>query len=76
MTLQSIKQNVVARSSAKAEFRAIAQGICEVVWIKRLLEYLKILSQSSQLLIIYIFIIEQSTWKLINTLSKKKLIVE
>lgn len=36
----------MARSSAKAEFRAIAQGICKVVCIKRLLEYLKILNSS------------------------------
>ena len=34
---------MVARSSAKAEFRAVAHGICEVIWIKRLLEELKAL---------------------------------
>ena len=33
---------MVARSSAKAEFRAVAHGIYEVLWIKRLLEDLKI----------------------------------
>ncbi|KAL5777605.1 hypothetical protein ACOSP7_010531 [Xanthoceras sorbifolium] len=42
VTWRSKKQNVVARSSAEAEFRAVAHGICEVIWIKRLLEDLKI----------------------------------
>ena len=28
---------MVARSSAKAEFRAVAHGICAVMWIKRML---------------------------------------
>ena len=37
---------MVARSSAEAEFRAVAQGICEILWIRRLLEELKV-SQSS-----------------------------
>ena len=32
---------MVARSSAEAEFRAVAHGICEMIWIKRLLEELK-----------------------------------
>ena len=31
----------MARSSAEAEFRAIAHGICEVIWVKRILEELK-----------------------------------
>ncbi|GMP34973.1 hypothetical protein CsSME_00052031 [Camellia sinensis var. sinensis] len=34
------KQNVVARSSAEAEFRAVAQGICEGLWLRRILEEL------------------------------------
>ncbi|XP_024029322.1 uncharacterized protein LOC112093936 [Morus notabilis] len=42
VTWQSKKQNVVARSSAMAEFRAVALGICEGIWIKRILEELKI----------------------------------
>lgn len=33
VTWRSKKQSVVARSSAEAEFRAMAQGICEVLWI-------------------------------------------
>ncbi|XP_038887145.1 uncharacterized mitochondrial protein AtMg00810-like [Benincasa hispida] len=40
VTWQSKKQSVVARSSAEAEFRAIAHGICEGIWIRRLLEEL------------------------------------
>ena len=42
ITWRSKNQNVVARSSAEAEFRSIAHGICEVLWIKRVLEELKI----------------------------------
>jgi hypothetical protein len=43
VTWRSKKQNVVARSNAEAEFRAVAHGICEVMWIKRMLEELKAL---------------------------------
>ncbi|KAJ9688831.1 hypothetical protein PVL29_014468 [Vitis rotundifolia] len=42
VTWWSKKQSVVARSSAEAEFRAVAHGICEVLWIKQLLEELKV----------------------------------
>ena len=42
MTWQSKKQSVVARSSAEAEFRMTATRVSEVIWIKRLLEDLKI----------------------------------
>ena len=37
VTWKSKKQNVVARSSAEAEYRAIAQGTCELIWIQRLI---------------------------------------
>jgi hypothetical protein len=37
VTWRSKKQKVVARSSAKAEFRGIAHGVCELLWIKRIL---------------------------------------
>ena len=40
VTWRSKKQSVVARSSAEAEFRAMAQGICEGIWLNRLLEEL------------------------------------
>ncbi|RDX58469.1 Copia protein, partial [Mucuna pruriens] len=39
---RSKKQNVVARSSAEAEFRAMAQGICEGLWMKIILDDLKV----------------------------------
>ncbi|CAJ2656182.1 unnamed protein product [Trifolium pratense] len=42
VTWRSKKQGVVARSSAEAEFRAMAQGICEGLWIHKVLEELKI----------------------------------
>ena len=41
VTWRSKKQGVVARSSAEAEFRAMAQGICEGLWIHRILKELK-----------------------------------
>ena len=34
VTWRSKKQAVVARSSAEAKFRAMAQGICELLWIQ------------------------------------------
>ena len=33
---------MVARSSSEAEFRAMTQGICEGIWLKRLLEELRV----------------------------------
>ena len=33
----SRKQNVVARSSAEAEFRGIVLGLCEALWLRLLL---------------------------------------
>lgn len=41
ITWRSKKQNVVARSSAEAEYRAMAHGVCEMLWLKRSLEELK-----------------------------------
>ena len=42
VTWKSKKQDVVAPSSDEAEFRAMAQGICELLWLKIILEDLKI----------------------------------
>jgi hypothetical protein len=39
---RSKKQSVVARSSAEAEYRAIALGICELLWIQKIMSELKI----------------------------------
>ncbi|RVW77225.1 Copia protein [Vitis vinifera] len=41
-SLGSKKQKIVARSSAEAKFRAMAQGIYELLWLKIILEDLKI----------------------------------
>ncbi|RVW91355.1 Retrovirus-related Pol polyprotein from transposon RE1 [Vitis vinifera] len=46
VTWRSKKHNVVARSSAEAEFRAVAHGIREIMWIRRLLEELKMTGSS------------------------------
>ena len=35
-------KNVVVRSSAEAEFRAMAAGVCELLWVKIILEDLKV----------------------------------
>ena len=37
VTWRSKKQNVVARSSAEAEFKGMALGICEALWLRLLL---------------------------------------
>jgi hypothetical protein len=39
---RSKKQNVVARSTAEAEFRSMAQGICELMWVRILLSELRL----------------------------------
>lgn len=41
VTWRSKKQSVVAKSNAEAEFRAMAQRICELLWLNRVLEELK-----------------------------------
>ena len=47
VTWRSKKQSVVARSSAKAEYRALAQSICEGMWLRRLLDELRISTKDS-----------------------------
>ena len=42
VTWRSKKQNVVANSSVKLEFRAIAPGLCELLWLKIILDDLRI----------------------------------
>ncbi|KAK2979081.1 hypothetical protein RJ640_026031 [Escallonia rubra] len=42
VTWRSKKQPVVAKSSSEAEFRSMAQGICELLWLKIILNDLKI----------------------------------
>ena len=40
VTWKSKKQNVVALSSAEAEFRGMTKGLCEILWIKGILKEL------------------------------------
>ncbi|RVW35033.1 Retrovirus-related Pol polyprotein from transposon TNT 1-94 [Vitis vinifera] len=47
VTWRSKKQFVVARSSAKAEFRTMAHGICEGMWLQKILKELGIISNST-----------------------------
>jgi len=42
VTWRSKKQSVVTRSSVEVEFRSMALGICELLWVKIILEDLKI----------------------------------
>lgn len=42
VTWRSKKQNVVARSSAESEFRALAHGLCELLWLQIILNDLKV----------------------------------
>ena len=37
VTWRSMKQSIVSCSSAEAEFKALAHGICEGIWLKRIL---------------------------------------
>ena len=37
VTWRSKKQKVMALSSAEAEFRGMAKGLCEILWLRRLL---------------------------------------
>ncbi|CAL9017436.1 unnamed protein product [Prunus brigantina] len=37
VTWRSKKQKVVSRSSAEAEYRGMAQGVCDLLWLRRLL---------------------------------------
>ncbi|RDX85953.1 putative mitochondrial protein, partial [Mucuna pruriens] len=51
VTWRSKKQNVVAQSSAEVEFRAMAHGICEGLWMKIILDKLKILCAWTRLVV-------------------------
>ncbi|RVW23162.1 Retrovirus-related Pol polyprotein from transposon RE1 [Vitis vinifera] len=49
VTWKSKKQNVVARSSAEAEFRGMALGLCEALWLRLLLQDLGLSRQPIRL---------------------------
>ncbi|RVW19743.1 Long-chain-fatty-acid--[acyl-carrier-protein] ligase AEE15, chloroplastic [Vitis vinifera] len=80
VTWWSKKQSVVARSSAKAEFRVVAHDICEVLWIKQLLEELKVASPLSMkeklenglIFMAYVLTVEQVVDILTKGLPKKQ----
>jgi hypothetical protein len=38
---------VVARSSAEAEYRAMAQRVCDLVWLRKLMEELRLLEKNT-----------------------------
>jgi hypothetical protein len=40
---RSKKQSIVSRSTAEAEYRAMAQGLCEIIWVRNLLSELKVM---------------------------------
>ena len=42
---RSKKQAVVSRSTAEAEYRALSQGLSEMLWVRNLLSELKILKE-------------------------------
>ena len=81
---KSKKQDVVARSSAEAEYRAMALATCELIWLKHLLQELRF-GKDEQMKLIYdnqapcIFHLTQfsirgpNTSKWIATLSEKRL---
>ena len=43
VTWRSKKQIVVARSSVEVELRAVTHGMCEILWLKMILEELKVM---------------------------------
>ena len=47
MTWRSKKQKLVALSSAEAEYRGMAKGVCELLWLRRLLIELECPSMSA-----------------------------
>ncbi|GAV57746.1 LOW QUALITY PROTEIN: hypothetical protein CFOL_v3_01282, partial [Cephalotus follicularis] len=47
LVTRSKKQTIVSRYSAESEYRAMAQGVCELIWLKRLLNDLGIMHESS-----------------------------
>ncbi|GAV79869.1 hypothetical protein CFOL_v3_23332, partial [Cephalotus follicularis] len=47
VTWRSKKQTVVARSSAEAEYRAMTQGVCELLWLKVMLKDLGVIHERS-----------------------------
>jgi hypothetical protein len=47
---RSKKQPAVSRSTAEAEYRAMSQGLCEILWVRNLLSELKVLRKGPSML--------------------------
>jgi hypothetical protein len=52
VTWHSKKQAVVAKSSAEVEFKFMAHGVCEILWLKILLKELGFDSKDSMRLLL------------------------
>lgn len=50
VTWRSKKQDVVARSSAEAEYRAMAQGVSEILWLRRFMQELNMADEKPSIL--------------------------
>jgi len=50
VTWRSKKQHIIARSSAEAEYRAMAQGVCELLWMRTILNDLKVACEEPMIL--------------------------
>ena len=50
MSWRSKKQDVVARSTAEAEYRAMALSVSEMIWMRRLLSELRVLRNNTMVL--------------------------
>ena len=59
---RSKKQSVVARSTAEAEFRAMASGLCELMWLQILLTELHLYCGSS----LQLYCDNQATINMVN----------
>jgi hypothetical protein len=42
LSLEEAKNSVVVRSSAEAEYRAMAQEVCELLWLRKLMRELRL----------------------------------
>jgi hypothetical protein len=59
---RSKKQNVVARSTTEVEFRSMASGLCELLWVKMMLEELRLFERGP----LRLFYDNQDTINIIN----------
>lgn len=48
--MRSKKQPIISQSNTEAEFRAMSQGLCEILWVRNLLFELKVLRKVHSML--------------------------